>query len=222
MAQIYTINAQGQYVLPIAIPGLSDQMATLFAQYLDSFNSFDAADPDRLHRVTERLRDFAPTSLPDFAAKVLLGVHYTDPECDGDHLAIEPDLRDNHVAAQILLSCVGNLIDLSGPKADSADAWDRALSARQAADARLNDATIAYGEVEFGDDVKAIARANALLDEAAEADRNAIGIMMATPVARLADLVFKVDEAVANLREDHIASVKADILRFARGETRHG
>lgn len=220
MTPIYTINEKGQYVLPQTLAGLSGSMATLFAEYLDAFHNFDEADADRLYRICGKIRDFVPMSMADFAAKTLLGIHYTDPDVDvaTDQIAIEPELRDNHMAAQMLLSCVSQILHLS-PAPSGEDEWDRALADCRAADEALNAASVAYGEVEFGDDAEAIEKANAVVDQASEVDNEARERMMATPASRLADLVFKVDEVVASLRVDQIEALKADILRFAnRGD----
>jgi hypothetical protein len=219
MAQIYTINAQGQYVLPNTLPGLSDTMRSLLAGYVEGLLNFNSDDPNAVHRITERVRDFAPVTLADFAAKVMIGAHYTNPHFDAEALAIESDLRDDHVAAQILLSCVSNLLDLSGPRPDRLNEWDKALHDYRAAFAELDTATGAYGLVEYGDDQAAIDAAQARMDAASDADTEARDRMMATPVARLVDLTVKIDEATSSLRIDHIAAVNADILRFAHGDT---
>lgn len=219
----FNINGKGQHVFASAVPGISGEMAAILSSYRTHYIEGSVKQAPKWHAAAVKARDYVPASVGDMAAKLLIGLHYVEPEFAGDQLAISiPDPICDRVAWEVLLSCLASLFELAGHRPESADNWDQVLSEYLAADAADAEAISECSKLEDSRDQSAIDAANERLEETSERWSAARDKMMQTPAARLADVTIKVDVATASMRVDHYAAVKTDILRFANGEMHNG
>jgi hypothetical protein len=113
MEPIYRINDRGDYVLPRVIAGTSPEMAALLERYKEAFFAVDDACADRQDATAMQVKDFAPSNLADIAAKILIGLHYANPLCDGVQLAtFTEDAPCTRLALEIILTGLGELAAL--------------------------------------------------------------------------------------------------------------
>jgi len=113
MEPIYRINDRGDYVLPRVIAGTSPALAALIEGYREAFFASDDACADRQDSAAMQVKDFAPSTLADIAAKILIGLHYANPLCDGDQLAtMTEDAPCDRLALEIILTGLGELAAL--------------------------------------------------------------------------------------------------------------
>lgn len=111
-------NAKSQFVLPDFPEAISPELGQIIAQYRAGFSSTDEDDTS-WNDAARQCAAFDPRSTCDLAAKLILAIHFRDPEIDGNRLAIEaPSTCSDRLAIEMELSCLDELLSIASASAN--------------------------------------------------------------------------------------------------------
>ncbi len=203
---IRATNGQRQFVLPAIPASTTPALAALVADYQAGFVAIPEEEHPRFDSAAEQIHNFEPASVADLAAKLIIAIHYRDPEISGSVLAIDaPEPPIDRLAAEMELRCLDWLLDRTALTAPTSDAWDAAEQAYQKADADLEALSAPFTDEE--------------IDRLADVRGDAIDAIMVLPTTSVAQALRKIELAMFD--ESHVrtgvdfAALIADARRFA-------
>jgi hypothetical protein len=178
-----------KFVLPPIPEGLSPELAAAISDYRSRFGAADEEAAEQWDRAALAIHAFQPQTLADLAAKLIVSIHYSDPEMtEGQFTIGVPEAPVDRLAAEMEIRCVEQLLECvpadatpfpAAAPACVADAVDRYRAVEKAQVGYIS----THGEQE-GDQ-----RAEALWNEMGEAYELASDF----PAATLNDLVAKIE-----------------------------
>ena len=102
------------------IAGMSPALAALIEGYREAFFGTGDDCADRQHITAMQVKDFVPSNPADIATKMLIGLHYANPLCDGDQLAtMTEDAPCDRLALEIILAGLSELANLAAGGGDN-------------------------------------------------------------------------------------------------------
>ena len=182
-SNIRAMNGQRQFVLPAIPASTSPALAALVAEYQAGFVAIPEEEHPRWGAAAEQIHNFEPASIADLAAKLIIAIHYRDPETSKSELAIDaPEAAIDRLAAEMELRCLDWLLDRAALTASTSDAWDAAEQAYQKADADLEALSGPFTDEQ--------------IDRLADLRSDAIDAIMALPAATSAQALRKIELAM--------------------------
>src|SRR6187402_3464360 len=205
---IRAANAKGQFILPNIPANTSPGLAAMIEEYRIGFGHLDEDEHPRWGAAARQIHAFDPASLADLAAKMIVAIHYRDPECDGRQLAIEaPETPADRLAVELELTCLDWLLTKAADAPVNQDAWIAAEQAYAKADAELDALPAPYTNEE--------------VDRLADIRGDAIDAILNLPASTVGQAVRKIELAMFDgtmVRSGiDFAALLADATRLARG-----
>ncbi|TZG25877.1 hypothetical protein [Sphingomonas montanisoli] len=124
-------NERQQFVLPAIPAGASSMMRELVDRYVTAWLSPVPKDEEgglaaeRWHEAARAIQIFEPSCDADNLAKLIVAIHYRDPEGEADSLEIDaPDAPEDRRAVEMELGC----LDWFLARQQDAGSWDKALA----------------------------------------------------------------------------------------------
>lgn len=202
-------NAKGQFVLPAIPRAASPALLAMIEEYRIGFYAADEANEPRWGAAAQQIHEFEPASLADLAAKLIIAVHFRDPECNGEDLAIEaPEPPADRLAVDLELGCVDWLLARCAEAPVNQETWVAAELAYARADAELDRLPTPYADEDA--------------DRLADAREDAIHAILDLPATNATQALRKIelamfDSTMVRTGVDFPALL-ADAKRLAAGE----
>ena len=108
-------NHQGQFLLPEIPANASPEITDLAARYSTAcWATGDGCEKD-WQRIAGEVHAFQPRSVADLAAKLIISLHFQDPEWEAEALAVDaPEPSVDRLAMEMILGCLDWLIAEAG------------------------------------------------------------------------------------------------------------
>jgi hypothetical protein len=136
-----TARGSEQFVLPAVPANISSELAGIVAEYTVAF----LGDCDQWYAAARRVRGFKPATFAELATKLLIGLHYQDPEiCEGGLAIGAPSCRDDRLATEMAIDCLDWALRFAVPPVSPE--WEAAEEALRQVDLELEDPAIVEDE----------------------------------------------------------------------------
>lgn len=143
-------NSKGQFILPAIPVGISPALVDMIEEYLIGCWAVDDGALPRWEAATRQIHVFEPTSLTDLAAKMIIAIHYRDPNRDGQQLAIRaPEPEADRLAVELELAVLDWLLVKANSAPSNHNTWAAAEAAYARADADLEALPEPYTDTEM-------------------------------------------------------------------------
>lgn len=132
----HVVNADGQFVLSPVPTNICPELAEMAAEYTAAFPMGGENAAENWAAAARRIREFDPGTLAELATKLMIGLHFRDPElCEGALAIDAPEAPHDRLAKEILLDCLDWI--QRPPVARPSGEWEAAEEALRDADANL-------------------------------------------------------------------------------------